>query len=74
MPISGVREQLRDVLLGSRLRSRAKRDTGRSLKEVITRAVSVPGLVVILCEASGYTEVFGKIKAAPPADKRKDKV
>lgn len=35
--------------------------------------VFVPGLVVILCVASGYTEVFGKIKAAPPADKRKDK-
>lgn len=37
------------------------------------RGVFVPGLVVILCVASGYTEVFGKIKAAPPADKRKDK-
>lgn len=37
------------------------------------RSVFVPGLVVILCVASGYTEVFGKIKAAPPADKRKDK-
>lgn len=36
--------------------------------------ISVPGLVVILCVASGYTEVFGKIKAAPPADKRKDNV
>jgi hypothetical protein len=33
----------------------------------------LPGLAGILCVASGYTEVFGKIKAAPPADKRKDK-
>lgn len=44
-----------------------------SMKQSSHGGVSVPGLVVILCVASGYTEVLGKIKAAPPADKRKTK-
>lgn len=56
------------------LRSRILQDIRGCLSiQRLHRGIFVPGLVVILCVASGYTEVFGKIKAAPPADKRKDK-